>query len=368
MAADHDKSRNAAAADDRDRRVELRIPFATLLKIALFVLLVVIAIQLWPLIVMVIVAVLLAVMLDPLVAWFERHRVRRGIAIALIAIALFGSVAAFVFSVVPAMVSQLQDLAQALPRIAARVSQAVPQAKPVIDGLVADAGRPLSAAQVQQWLTRGLIAGRFAAAGLAAVVLVIVMALYFLAEGRRVIEWLIAFAPPRQRSKIRTTLRQVDPIVFAYMRGQIITCTLCGSVALTTALVLDIPGAVPLAVLAFVADLVPVVGTIAMTVPAVAVAFVVSGVKAVIVLVVYLAYHLIESYWIIPRVYGTEMRLSTLTVLLAVLAGGILQGALGAVLILPFVAAYRVVERVWLAEYLSDTVEKHELDESRNEP
>ena len=149
------------------------------------------------------------------------------------------------------------------------------------------------------------------------------------------------------------------------MRGQAITCCLCGGMALTTLTLLHIPAAVPLAVLAFVADLVPVIGTIVMIIPAVLLAFAVSPLKALIVLVVYLAYHLTESYWIIPRVYGRQMRLSTLTVLLAVTVGGVLQGAIGAVLILPFVAAYPVIEELWLAPRLGDTVDEHERIEER---
>lgn len=364
MAADREPG--AAPADESGRRleIELRIPFVTLLKLALFALLIVVTIRIWPVILMVIIGVLLAVVLDPVVGWFDRHRVRRGFAIAIIAIVLFGSVAALVFAVVPAIVNQVQDLARSLPQIAARVSQSFPRARPVIDGLVAESRKPLSGAEVQQWLTRGLMAGRYAATGLTALVLVIVIAIYLLIEGRRVAEWLIAFAPPRQRRRVRRTLDEVHPIIFAYMRGQAITCALCGGVALTTSLLLHLPGAAALALLAFVADLVPVVGTIAMTVPAVAIAASQSPFKAVIVLLVYLAYHLIESYWIIPRVYGTEMRLSTLAVLLAVLIGGTLQGALGAVLILPFAAAYPVIERIWLADRLGDTVSRHEAIES----
>jgi predicted PurR-regulated permease PerM len=49
------------------------------------------------------------------------------------------------------------------------------------------------------------------------------------------------------------------------------------------------------------------------------------------------------------------MRLSTLTVLLAIVIGGALQGAVGAVLVLPFVAAYPIVERVWWPERVHDT-------------
>jgi predicted PurR-regulated permease PerM len=83
--------------------------------------------------------------------------------------------------------------------------------------------------------------------------------------------------------------------------------------------------------------------------------------NALLVFAGYMLYHFTESYFIIPRVYGKQMRLSTLTVLLAIMIGGALQGAVGAILILPFVAAYPIVERLWLRDKLpADTVEKHE--------
>lgn len=367
MAADRGTEQKTAVAGEDRRRVELRVPFVTLLKTALFALLVFAVYKLWGVIIMVTIAALLAVMLDPLVRLMERHRVPRGVAIALIAIVLFGLLAGLLFGIAPAMVSQIEDFGRQLPRLAQKLGQTLPGARSLIQALAADMQKPLSGGEVQHWLTRGLIAGRWAAEGLTALILVVVITIYLLVEGRKALEWLIAFARPAQRPRIHTTLQAVNPIILAYMRGQVITCCLCGGMSLITLSVLHVPGAIALAVLAFIADLVPVVGTIAMTVPAVGVAAAKSPFAAIVVLVVYIAYHLTESYWIIPRVYGTQMRLSTLTVLLAVLVGGTLQGALGAVLILPFVAAYRPIERIWLTERLGETVREHELVESRNE-
>ncbi|HKO01847.1 MAG TPA: AI-2E family transporter, partial [Thermoanaerobaculia bacterium] len=126
-----------------------------------------------------------------------------------------------------------------------------------------------------------------------------------------------------------------------------------------------VPAPLPLAVIAAIADLVPVVGTILMTAPAAAMALTRSPGIALIVIAAYLAYHLIESYFIVPRVYGKQMRLSTLTVLVAIAVGGTLQGPLGAVLILPVVAAYPIIERIWLRDELPpDTVSRHEAIES----
>lgn len=335
----------------------IRIPFATLLKIAFFALIVLCVIKLWSVILMFTVAVLLAVMLDPLVGIGERHGVKRGISITLIALLLFGFLIAFVTIVLPLTAKEIVQLGKDLPKIAQRITAASPKLKSAYDSVLAGAR---TSPYVKGWVTKAPLAGMYAAEGLVAVILIFVLTIYLLVEGRDMFEWLVAFAPRDKRARIRQTACESAGVILAYMRGQAITCFLCGGVALTTLLILHVPAATPLAVLAFLCDLVPVVGTIVMTAPAVLLALLVSPAAALIVVAVYLAYHFTESYVIIPRVYGKQMRLSTLTVLLAVTAGGTLQGPAGAVLILPFVAAYPIVERIWLKDKLpEDTVEKH---------
>jgi predicted PurR-regulated permease PerM len=343
---------------------EVRIRFATLLKIAAFAFLVVCTIKLWPVIVMIFVATLIAVVLDPVVTWLQDHHVRRGFAIGVVSLCMFGVVAAFAFWILPAMASQLASLVKEFPQIAKRVASSVPPLAPLMNNWAARVKQAPNAQQMQSALVKGMNAGLYAIEGITTIILILVLAIYLLIEGRRAIEWLISFAPPKQRSRWRTLTHESNGVLVAYMRGQAITCVLCGGIAFTTLALLHVPGALPLAVLAFVADLVPVVGTIAMTVPAVLLALLVSPVKAAIVIVVYLTYHLVESYFIIPRVYGGQMKLSTLAVLLAVTVGGVLQGAIGAILILPIVALYPIVERVFLREALpADTVERHEAIE-----
>jgi predicted PurR-regulated permease PerM len=339
----------------------IRVPFATLLKIAFFCLLAAAIYKLYAVLVMVVVAVLLAVMLAPVLAFLTTHRVRRGMAIALIAVVMFGFLAFFFAVIVPAMGRQLKELSGDLPKISKQVIQRFPVTAPLLE----DAQRPPDVGQMKAWLLRGLVVGQYAIEALTAIVLVLVIALYLLIEGSDIYEWLVSFAPPEQRPKWRRTADEVSKVILAYMRGQAITCFLCGGVALVTLSVLRVPAALPLAVLAFFCDLIPVVGTIIMSVPAVLLAMMVGPAQAVTVVVVYAAYHLVESYWIIPRVYGGQMRLSTLAVLLSITVGAALAGAVGAVLILPFVAAYPIVERIWLRPLLpDDTVERHEAIEA----
>jgi len=82
----------------------------------------------------------------------------------------------------------------------------------------------------------------------------------------------------------------------------------------------------------------------------------------VIVLSLYLLFHFFENYFIVPKVYGKNLRLSTLTVLLGLLAGTLLAGIPGALAALPVIASYAAIERIWLRRYLRDGVsEKHDL-------
>jgi predicted PurR-regulated permease PerM len=336
--------------------VELRIPFTTLLKVALTVLLCVCVIKLWPVILMIIVAILLAVMLDPLVIFMERHRMRRSVCVIFIAIVLLGLLVAFLGVLVPRMAAQIGDVSKELPHLEQTLASRFPAAAPLLNDLRGEASPAL-----KMWLTRGFVAGKYAIEGITAMIFVLVLALYLLIEGRTAFEWLISLAPKSKRPRLRQTAEEMSGVVLAYMRGQAITCVLCGGWAYLVLVLLRVPAALPLAVIAFVADLLPVVGTIAMTVPAVLLALSVGPIKALLVFAGYMLYHFTESYFIIPRVYGKQMRLSTLTVLLAIMIGGALQGAVGAILILPFVAAYPFVERLWLRDKLpADTVEKHE--------
>jgi predicted PurR-regulated permease PerM len=254
------------------------------------------------------------------------------------------------------MVREIGDVTKELPHFEQTVASRFPFLTPYIKEL--HGGPP---PELKVWLTRGAIAGKYAVEGITAMIFVLVLALYLLIEGRTAFEWLISLAPKKNRPRFRETAVEMSGVILAYMRGQAITCFLCAGWAYLVLILLRVPAALPLAVIAFVADLLPVVGTIAMTLPAVLLALTLGPVKAMLVFAGYMFYHLIESYFIVPRVYGKQMRLSTLTVLLAIMIGGALQGVVGAILILPFVAAYPIVERLWLRDKLpADTVEKHE--------
>lgn len=341
-------------------RSELTISWATILKLLLAALLVYVAIRLAPLLLLLFLALLLAISLAPLLAWTERHRWPRFLGLLLCALLLFGSAFLFFGLLVPLIASQAGALISELPRLRDQLLALLPPSGPLRDA--ADHVFGTSAFSHPEPLVKavGAWAG-FALEAIARFFLMLIVALYFLADGRRVSAWLIAFLPPIHREKTATAFREISSVVSLYVLGQFITSALCGIYAFTVLAVLHVPNALALAVLAAVLDILPLIGFFLFTIPAVAVASSVSPMAALIVAVCYLAYKVAEDYVIVPLVYGNALKLSTLTVLVACLVAGALAGVVGIIVILPIVASYPVIERVWLRPYLErDTVVRHE--------
>ena len=109
----------------------------------------------------------------------------------------------------------------------------------------------------------------------------------------------------------------------------------------------------------------PVIGFIASSIFAVAMALTVASSTALIVLALYATYHMVENYIISPWAYGDRLKLSNVAVILAFAVGGELAGVIGALIALPIAAAYPAIERIWLREKLpADTVREHQQQNS----
>jgi predicted PurR-regulated permease PerM len=188
--------------------------------------------------------------------------------------------------------------------------------------------------------------------------LLFVLVLYLLLDGKSVYAWLLAYVPREHRKKMAQTIPEVSDVVVAYVQGQLLISSLYGLYTFTVLTVLGVPASVPLALLAAAGDVVPVLGFIVSLTPAVLLALTVSPLSAGVVIILYGLYHLLENSVIIPRVYGKRLRLSGLAVLVTLIAAGSLFGIPGVLLGLPVVAAYPIIERVWLRDSLSEEVLK----------
>lgn len=337
-----------ASVDEREapraRTVRIAIPARTGLAlvavgVGIVVTLWVLA-KVWQVLLILIAALVLAGTFSPIVDWLEKHGAKRGIALLTVLLLLLFILIGFGFLVVPAMVGEGQRLMKDAPDIQARVADYVARFPPL-----ADRADDIRDAQPNQFLAplggSALSYAQSAFELVAYMVTTIALAFYLIADRERVRGFLYALIPRRYHVRTARLLLALETIVGGYMRGQALTSALIGGFTYVLLIVLHVPNALILAILAGLTDLIPYVGPVLATAAPVLFALSKGVPVAIIVLVALVLYEELESRLIIPRVYGKTLRLSPVAVTIALLAGGKLFGIIGALLALPIAAAIR---------------------------
>jgi predicted PurR-regulated permease PerM len=338
--------------------ISLTLPTRTILRVAAALLIGWAGLRVWPEFLLMLTALVLAIALHPVALWMERKGVGRGFAIMIIALGLLAFTISFLALVTTSLAEQISHLIDAFPTFRMRIEQRLPPNYPVLKRIVDEIFALPSSPELTRHLDKPLALGTSALAGVVSMFFTLVVTLYLLLDGKRLYAWLIAYVPRKHRDRMATTADEVSVVVQAYVRGQVITSILFTAYTAIVLTIFRVPAVLPLALLAGLCDVVPVVGIVIATVPATLLAVSVSPTAGLAVLALYAIYHVVEAYYIVPKIYGSRLRLSTLAVILALMLGSALQGLIGAVLILPLVAAYPIIERIWLAAYLSPEVIK----------
>jgi predicted PurR-regulated permease PerM len=187
-------------------------------------------------------------------------------------------------------------------------------------------------------------AGRFLGV-LSSTLLVVVLAAYFVSDLPRLRRGIVQLFPERHRDEARAVVDVVVDRVGGYMIGNLVISLIAGVTSLGAFLLLDIPYAVPLAVVVAVMDLVPLVGASIGAVFCVVIAALTVDIwpNAVLLAAFFIAYQQVENYWIAPRVLRSSVDLPAVAVLLAGLIGATVLGLVGALMAIPIAAAIRII-------------------------
>ena len=356
MNANGPNERRAASS----RTIRLDITWRSVFRILLGILVAYAAVVLWPVAKLLIVATLIAVALSPIVWWVTRRGLPRWVGLVLASGALLVLVVACFAIIGPMVFRQASALGQNLPGIRDQVISHLSRAGPLQKALQ-NAVDPTTVADSQRVLENALLLVKTTAGGLFEFLLVLALAIYVMVDGPRTLRWLIVFFPVAERQRISEALRQVAELIFAYVAGQCLVSTLAALFVMLLLSVLQVPMALLLGIMAGIFDALPIIGFFLFVSLAMLVGVSVSPTTALLIFAVYGSYHLFENFYILPRVYGNKLKLSKLAVPLAIAAGGLLAGVGGAIAALPIVAAYPVVERLWLAtRFEPDTLKAHE--------
>lgn len=345
------------------QELEIHVPFKTIIKVLATALLVYSLIILAPLIMTLFLAAMLAVTLFPLLRFLNRHRFPGWVGVAIV-VGVFISIATvFIVVILPPLVAQTGAIVENLPTIRQEILSHLPLT-PSLHAVAAKALAKIAIPNPAEILTPLMSVGAIAASGITQLLLIIIFTVYLLVDGPRTTVWVLAFFKSESRVKLTETAKEISKVVSAYVAGQAITSLICGIYTLAILVWLDVPAALPLAAMAGIFDVLPVLGFFLAAVPAVLLALTLSPVKALTVGILYVVYHGIENYLLVPKIYGNRLRISDLVVLVSLIAAGALAGVLGAIAVLPLVASYPIIERIWLVDLLGrNVIKKHAASE-----
>ena len=332
------------------------VSFATFLRALAAIALAWVWWRLWQWLLVFVLAAFLAVALDPVVQWLEKRGLRRSYGAPLLGVLLVLMVAGFIGAGGAALAEETRILASRLGEFREGMASRLPPEVRQAGSSLAPSGEALT----------GM--GRAFLGGLAGVGFAFVVTVYLLLDGRRTYHWLVAFVPAASRPRMHETAECARQVIAAYVRGNLFTSLLCAIFTWIALTALQVPAALVLALLAGILDVVPVIGFLLSAAPALLLAFTVSPAVALGTAGFYVAYNLVENYYIQPAVYGRQLRLSALAVLAAFLVGAELGGVLGAVIALPMAAMYAAVEAIWFDRPgTTDTADEHRRVEAQPE-
>ena len=167
---------------------------------------------------------------------------------------------------------------------------------------------------------------------------------FLLLDGAGIWSWCVSLFPRRSQAGVREAAARSWLVLTAYVRGTVLIAFVDAvSIGLAIGLI-GVPLAVPLAVLVFFGAFIPIVGAFASGFVAVVVALATKGVVAALgVLLAIIVVQQVEGHLLQPLVMGRFVRLHPLGVVLAVTAGTVLAGLVGAVVAVPLAAVLTTV-------------------------
>jgi predicted PurR-regulated permease PerM len=308
----------------------------------------------------------------------------RPIAIAIAYVLGFAVLTGLLSVVVVSAATEINTLAHNLPEDARRAQALQPQVVGVL-GRVGITQNDLNQAQSRligylQGISTQAASDAFELVktvlnALVDTILTLILSIYLLANGPRMVVWLREHAPRSQARRANLLIAIVNQVVGGYVRGTLTMALLIGVLVGAGMGILQVRYALLLGILAFFMEFVPVLGVMISGAVCVLIALFQGWVLAVLVLAYFVVVHVIEGDLVGPRVMARAVGIHPAVALLALVAGSELFGIWGALLGAPIAgllqafakAAWREVRQSQLEEAGSSTITPAETREGRRE-
>lgn len=301
----------------------------------------------------VLIALFLALALNPAVEWTQRRGVRRrGLAAAVVYLLALAVIAGLLVAAVPTISHQVSSFVDAVPGYVRDLTRGrgplgfletkyhvVERAREAVSG--GGGGKLAGGAGIAVGILHGVVTG------VVGVVTILVMTFFMLLEGPAWMARAYGLLPAASAPRWRAVAHDVYRTVGGYVSGNLLISLVAGSASALVLLILGVPYALALGLLVGVLDLIPLAGATIAAIVVSLVAFTTSTTAGIVVAIFFVLYQQLENHLLQPLVYGRTVKLSPLAVLISVLIGAEVAGVLGALGAIPVAGTIQVLLVDW---------------------
>ncbi|MEK4064217.1 MULTISPECIES: AI-2E family transporter [Paenibacillus] len=298
-------------------------------------------------------AVFFYYILRPLIPLLEKWKLKRTPAILLIYLFLFIIVMAFFGGVWPPLKSQLINLVQNAPHLFNLLNDKIVELEKtgVFSKIFPEDFSLLS--QLNEYLNKGFtlltsyVTGLFSAVSNLAIILFTfpILLFYMLKEGDKFGKIIVRAVPKRSREKISTITKEIDAALSSYIVSRVVVNLALGVLMYFGFLLIGLPYALVLTLIAVIMNFIPYFGAIISSVPIVIVGLVESPAVGLWALVIILLAQQVQDNIISPLVFGKSLDIHPITTTVLVLGVGNFFGFIGMLIIIPVYMVIKIISK-----------------------
>ncbi|KKQ59887.1 MAG: hypothetical protein US80_C0005G0005 [Candidatus Daviesbacteria bacterium GW2011_GWA2_38_17] len=282
------------------------------------------------LLVILFVAVILMSALSPLVGFFVKLKFPKALGIAITYIVIIGLLTVLVASILQPLIEESTKLIVTLPSVAGQIFSITNIDKSVFQSGLTNLSKNVFSITLAVF------------DNLITIIFLLVLTFYLLLE-REKLETRIASLFVGKEERIKKSIVAIEEKLGSWLRGQLFLSVIVGLLSYIGLLILNIPYALPLALIAGVLEVVPVIGPIISAIPAIIIAATISPILALGVAAMFFVIQQLENHLIVPQVMKRAVGLNPLMVILAIAIGSRLLGFAGALLAVPLAVVVQII-------------------------
>ncbi len=269
--------------------------------------------------------------LRPLVDMAEKKKIPRVMSILVVYIVVIGGIGAAISSLIPPLITQTTRFIANFPNYVALIAPYYQMDIRSITSQIA----PISENIVR--VTVGIFSN------IVTTMTVLVFTFYLLLEHESIERYIRKMLSLKSGEKVISTLNTVEMSLGGWLRGELVLMFAVGLLSYIGLSFLRIDYALPLAIIAGLLEIIPVIGPIVSAVPAVLVALSISPFLGLAAVALYFIIQQLENNIIVPVVMKKAVGISPLIVIISLMVGSRLAGLAGAVLAIPVVVMMRAI-------------------------